>query len=76
MTNTPMNPQFESTYALLVRSEDRGRNILEIVLYAIFGLSAITGIWQMARTPVRISAPGIEHSYVCQNIDTKVPAKS
>jgi hypothetical protein len=64
--NNTMNEQFESTYGLIVRSEERGRGILEIVLYAIFGLSVITGIWQMARTPVNISAPGIEQCTVCQ----------
>jgi len=31
-----MNDQFESNYALLVRSEEKGRGVLEILVYAIF----------------------------------------
>ena len=61
-----MNQNFESTYALLVRSEEKSRSVLEIVLYAIFALSVIVGIWQFAQTPVRISAPGLEQCTVCR----------
>jgi hypothetical protein len=52
----------ESTYALLVRSEseEKGRGVLETVLYVFFILSAIVSIWQFAQQPVAISAPGIE----------------
>ena len=39
---------FESTYALLVRSEEKKRNVLEIVVYALFILSAVFSIWQFA----------------------------
>jgi len=60
-----MNENFESTYALLVRSEEKGRSVLETVLYAIFILSVTAGIWQFAQTPVKVSAPGIERCYVC-----------
>jgi hypothetical protein len=60
-----MNENFESTYALLVRSEEKSRTFLEIVLYAIFALSVIVGIWQFAKTPVKVSAPGLERCTVC-----------
>ncbi len=43
-----MNNKHESTYTLLVRSEEKGRSIMETVLYALFGLSAIVSIWQFA----------------------------
>jgi hypothetical protein len=33
--------QQESTYALLVRSEEKSRGVLEIVLYALFIFSAV-----------------------------------
>jgi hypothetical protein len=39
---------FESTYALLVRSEEKKRNVLEILVYALFILSALFLIWQFA----------------------------
>src|SRR4029077_19814778 len=62
---TLMNNEFESTYALLVRSEEKGRGVLEIVLYAIFILSVMAGICQFALTPVKISAPGLEPCGAC-----------
>ncbi len=40
-----------STYALLVQSEKKSRNILETVLYALFALSALVSIWQFALQP-------------------------
>jgi ABC-type sugar transport system permease subunit len=38
-----------STYALLVQSEEKGRNIMETALYALFALSAVVSIWQFAQ---------------------------
>jgi hypothetical protein len=46
-----MNKQYESTYALLVCSEEKSRNIMETVLYALVGLSALVSIWQFAQQP-------------------------
>jgi hypothetical protein len=46
-----MNNEHESTYTLLVRSEETGRSIMETVVYALFGLSAIVSIWQFAQQP-------------------------
>lgn len=39
---------FESTYALLVRSEEKSRSRLEVLVYALFILSAVFSIWQFA----------------------------
>jgi len=38
----------QSTYSLLMRSEEKSRNVIEIVLYVLFTLSAIVTIWQFA----------------------------
>jgi hypothetical protein len=46
-----MNNEAQSTYALLVRSEEKGRSIMETVVYALFGLSAIISIWQFGAQP-------------------------
>ena len=46
-----MNNEHESTYTLLVRSEETGRGIIETVVYALLGLSAIVSIWQFAQQP-------------------------
>ena len=54
-----MNKEHQSSYALLVRSEEKGRGIMETVVYALFGLSAIISIWQFAAqpSPLAIDAP-------------------
>jgi hypothetical protein len=43
---------FESTYALLVRSEEKKRNVLEILVYALIILSGVFSIWQFAHQTV------------------------
>jgi hypothetical protein len=54
-----MNNEHESTYALLVRSEEKGRSVMETVLYALFGLSAIVSIWQFAQQPNPLPLDGL-----------------
>ena len=53
---------FESTYALLVRSEEKKRNVLEILVYALFILSAVFSIWQMVQQPVTLPTSPVLHT--------------
>ncbi len=63
----------ESTYALLVRSEEKGRTFLGTVLYMLLFLSVVLSIWQFANQPVTISAPGLQ----CVACETRnAPARS
>lgn len=57
-------PHEESTYALIVQyeSEDKGRGVLETVLYAFFILSVAFSIWQFGLHPVIIPAAGLKGS--------------
>ena len=55
-----MQSSTNSTYSLIVRSEEKSRSILEIVLFAFFILSAVVSIWQFAREPVAVPAVGLE----------------
>jgi hypothetical protein len=71
-----MNSQFESTYALLVRSEEKGRGLLEALVYALFILGVALSILQFAQTPVKISAPGLEPRVTCHNTTTQLRAGS
>ena len=41
----------ETTYTLLVRSEEKGRSIMETVVYALCIMSAAAAIWQFALQP-------------------------
>jgi len=36
----------ESTYALLMRSEEKSRNLLEMLIYPLLILGAVIAIWQ------------------------------
>jgi hypothetical protein len=67
--NTLTAEGFESTYALLVRSEDKERNLCEGVAYLIFILSAIFTFWQVAQQPMTFSnRAGIHSTSVTQSV--------
>jgi hypothetical protein len=40
-----------STYRLLVQSEEKSRNLLEMALYALVAVSVMAAIWQFAEEP-------------------------
>lgn len=50
-TNEPLNELEESTYSLLVRSEEKKRAIFETIIYGLIILSAIAAIVQFAGQP-------------------------
>ena len=52
------NHHEESTYALLVRSEEKSRTFFETVAYVILVLSAVFSILQLANHPVKTPAGG------------------
>jgi hypothetical protein len=57
------NPEeFESTYALIVRSEEKERSVSEGAVFALVMLSAIFTIWQVARQPITLPTDGIIHT--------------
>jgi len=45
----------QTTYALLVRSEEKSRDILEAAVYATCILSALVAIWQFALQPLSLA---------------------
>jgi hypothetical protein len=56
----------ESTYALLVRSEDRERSILETIVYGLFLLSAVAAIWQFAQQSINFPVSATPHTAMTQ----------
>ena len=44
----------DTTYSMLVQSEEKGRSIMETAVYALLGLSAILSILQFAQQPERL----------------------
>jgi hypothetical protein len=55
-TNQPNNSIEESTYALLVRSEDNKRALVETIVYSLAILSVLAAILQFADQPVLFGA--------------------
>jgi hypothetical protein len=67
--NTLSAEGFESTYALLVRSEEKERGMFEGAAYLVFILSAVFSIWHVAQQPVPL--PRVIHTTsVAQHADT------
>src|SRR6266566_8601524 len=54
------NQHEESTYALLIRSEEKSRNVIEMAIYPLLILGAVIAIWQFAQQPVNIPAAGLK----------------
>jgi hypothetical protein len=54
-TNQTNNKVEESTYVLLVRSEDKKRALLETIVYGLIILSALAAILQFTDQPVSFS---------------------
>ena len=62
---------FESTYALLVRSEEKERNLFEGAVYLVFILSAVFSIWQVAQQPAPMHTnPVLQATSITQPADT------
>jgi hypothetical protein len=55
-----MNKQ--TTYALLMRSEEKGRDLMETAVYSICIASAVLAMWQFARQPVTLMSHRPTHS--------------
>ena len=73
--NTLSAEGFESTYALLVRSEDKERGIFEGAVYLVFILSAIFSIWQVAHQPIVVpTSIAVQTASIAQSADTNQPA--
>ena len=51
-TNQSINEGQESTYALLVKSEEKERSFFEALVYSLFILSAVAAIGQFIVQPV------------------------
>ncbi|HEX3620075.1 MAG TPA: hypothetical protein VHU16_06860 [Candidatus Udaeobacter sp.] len=71
-----MNTKSESTYRLLMRSQEKGRIRLEILVFVLCIFSVVVAIWQFARTPLETSAPGVAPCIACQRSAPKLPAGS
>ena len=59
-TDQAENQHEESTYALLIRSEEKSRNVIEMAIYPLLILGAVIAIWQFAQQTVNIPPAGLD----------------
>jgi hypothetical protein len=52
----------ESTYTLLIRSEEKRRNIFEVAIHLLLILGPLMAIWQFAQQPVSIPPAGLKEA--------------
>jgi RNAse (barnase) inhibitor barstar len=79
MAVKPINPMktknysakgFESTYALIVRSEEKERGLFEGAVYFAVVLSALFSLWQVAKQPVELPLTTVHTSSISQSAKT------
>ena len=58
---------FESTYALIVRSEEKERSLFEGAVYFAVVLSAILTLWHVATQPVALPLTSVHTSSSSQS---------
>ena len=61
----------QSTYSLLVRSEEKGRGIFEIAVSALVTLCVAFSVWQGAQAPVTIPSGGVSSPGFAQQDKTE-----
>jgi hypothetical protein len=66
--------EFESTYAMLVRSEEKERSASETVIYGLLVLSAVASILQLALHPVIVPTNLVRSASVTQAAHVAAPA--
>ena len=57
---------FESTYALIVRSEEKERGIFEGAVYFAVVLSSLFSIWQVAKQPLALPLTSVHTTSISQ----------
>jgi len=61
---------FESTYALIVRSEEKERSLFEGAVYFAVVLSALITLWHAATQPVALPLNTVHTSSISQSAKT------
>ncbi|MBA2241973.1 MAG: hypothetical protein H0W04_03655 [Chthoniobacterales bacterium] len=75
-TQTTTSEQFESTYALILRSEEKERGVSEALIYLLLILSAVFSIWQVARQPFQLPTGSImRNAPIAHTADTQPAAR-
>jgi len=65
-TNNPTPT--ESTYSLLVRSEEKERNLSETAVYTMLTLSTVFSLWQFANQPFTVPVSSVQSAPIAQTV--------
>lgn len=68
-TTKSLNQVQESTYTLLVRSEEKKDSLFETIVYSLLILSSVAAIWQFAVQPVRVPSGGISEKAALAQVE-------
>ena len=71
MKNQTHSEGFESTYALIVRSEEKERGIFEGAVYFAVVLSSLFSIWQVATQPIALPLTSVHTTSISQPANPK-----
>jgi hypothetical protein len=69
-TETLSAEGFESTYAMIVRSEEKERSIFEGAVYFAVVLSALFSLWQVATQPAPPTLTSVHTTSIAQSANT------
>jgi hypothetical protein len=70
--STPTAIPFESTYALLVRSEEKQRSAFETLVYTMLIVSTVFAVSQLGRQPFVV--PTIAHTAIASTVTAEARA--
>ena len=76
VTKTDMNTKSESTYRLLVLSQEKGKTALEILIFVLCIFSIVVVIWQFAQTSLETFEPGVVSGVACHTPGARLPTRS
>ncbi len=68
-TTKSLNQVQESTYTLLVRSEEKERSLFETIAYGLLIVSSVAAIWQFAVQPVRVPSGATVHTAALAQVE-------
>lgn len=57
--NTTTSGYSATTYSLLIRSEEKERNIAEAIVYLLFIVCAVFSIWHAGQQPFTVRTDGL-----------------
>jgi hypothetical protein len=62
MTNPSQPVHHETTYQMLIESEEKERGLIEDIVYLLLVIATVATIWQFSHQPVTFADVGVMHA--------------